>query len=275
MAGAASGRGFARLPRVLLRRDPMKPHLLPLTAAIVPVVAVHLCLWLAIRAEAIPPCLPYLEGCASISATGRQAPASFVFKPVMTTQWVLLCLYWSLNYLWLRGIVDGFAGSPQIDRPRTDRAWLVLGCTGAFALVLYTTFLGTTEPFYEFMRRFGIYLFFAFTVIAQMMLAARTIELARAMRSAELERIGRWQRAIAWVPLLLGILNAVLKSVLDDANAEENVIEWHAALFMQVFLLFSAFAWRATGFGLHGSVAGRTIGAARIVEPSVTRQTSP
>ena len=46
-------------------------RLLPLVTGLLPIVAIHVSLLLAINAGAIPSCFPYLEGCASISATGH------------------------------------------------------------------------------------------------------------------------------------------------------------------------------------------------------------
>ena len=39
------------------------------------------------------------------------------------------------------------------------------------------------------------------------------------------------------LPFLLGILNLVLKSLLDDADPYENRIEWISALLMQAYFV--------------------------------------
>ncbi len=68
----------------------MSLRFLPLVAGLLPIVAIHASLLLAINAGAIPACIPYLEGCASISATGRYEPAVFLFKPAMIANAVLM-----------------------------------------------------------------------------------------------------------------------------------------------------------------------------------------
>lgn len=55
----------------------------PLIAGLLPIVAIHLSLLIAIDAGAIQGCNPYFEGCTSISATGRYVPASYLFRPAM------------------------------------------------------------------------------------------------------------------------------------------------------------------------------------------------
>jgi len=220
---------------------------LPLLAALLPAVAVHISLALAINAEAIPACIPYFEGCASISATGRYAPASYVFKPAFMTQWVLLCLYWGLNARWLQLMADHRADMPK---GRLPMMWL--GYAAAVSLVVYVTFLGTNEPFYEFMRRFGIYGYFLGTVLAQIWLALATIRIGRARGIAVCRTIGRAQLYLALCPFALGVLNLILKALLPDEQAGryENIIEWLVAALMQAGLALTFWSWRASRFRL-------------------------
>ena len=98
------------------------------------------------------------------------------------------------------------------------------------------------------MRRFGVYLYFLFSVIAQIMLARHTISLARALELAGLERIGKAQMVLALIPFVLGALNLILKATLADPDPAENVIEWFFALLMHVYFVLTFYAWRDTGF---------------------------
>ena len=218
-------------------------RLLPLITGLLPILAIHISLLVAIGAGVIPACFPYIEGCASISATGRYEPASFIFKPAMMSSWAILVLYWLFNLAWLRALERkiGEAGNPGV-------AMAAIGCAGALALILYTTFLGTQAPFYEFMRRIGIYFYFGCTVIAQILLAGTTLRYATRLASRRVFRIGQWQRILALVPFFLGALNLILKNTLTNPDPIENVIEWIFALLMHVFFLLSYFTWRDTGF---------------------------
>lgn len=199
---------------------------LPLAAGLLPLFAATGAHWLGVDAGHLPACFPYLEGCTSISATGRHPPGSFLFKAVQMPFAIVLVLVWILALDWLHTF-------PR--QPSTLRARLILvfGLSGAAALLVYTSFLGTSEPFYEFMRRFGIYLYFAGTVFAQLLVSV----------GLRIGSLGSWMRRVAMLPFLLGLLNLVLKSVLVDPDAMENRIEWIAALGMQAWfvLLYVAF----------------------------------
>jgi len=221
----------------------MSVRILPILTGLLPIIAIHISLVVAIDAAAIPACFPYVEGCVSISATGRYEPASFIFKPAMMSEWCLLVLYWLANLGWLRCLsretgTDGRVGT----------AMVAFGVTGALALILYTTFLGTQAPFYEFMRRIGIYFYFGCTVIAQIILARRSIQFSQVLGLNGVERAARIQFGLTMVPFVLGIANLVLKSTLADPDPVENVIEWIFALLMHVYFLLTYISWKETKF---------------------------
>lgn len=216
---------------------------LPLAAGLLPLLAVTGAHWLGVQAGHLPACFAYLEGCTSISATGRHPPGSFLFKAVQMPFALALVFIWVLALDWLRT----FPREPSILRAR-----LILACGigGAVALLVYTSFLGTSEPFYEFMRRFGIYLYFGGTVFAQLFVSV----------GLRIGALGRWMLRVALLPFLLGILNLVLKKILDEADAAENRIEWIAALAMQLWfvLLYVAFRDGALGVSItRGSTRAR------------------
>ena len=214
---------------------------LPLVAGIVPIVAIFLSYGIGVRSGVLAECNPFLDGCVSISATGRYLPASLLFHAVMLPQSALLLFIWYFASLWLRSVAPD------------SRAPLIVnsaGLVGALALILYVTFLGTTGSVYEFMRRFGIYLYFLGTAIAQLALA---LALLSRIRRGHLAHLKRATVAMLWLcilPFALGILNVVLKAVLADADAWENRIEWLAALSMQGYFVALYIAWRESDFAI-------------------------
>jgi hypothetical protein len=214
---------------------------LPLVAGIVPVAGVWLSYWLAVDSAALPACMPLFDGCVSISATGRHMPASLLFRAVMLPQSILLVVIWYFAALWLRHIAPSSRGAPTV---------LVAGSVGAMALVLYVTFLGTKAPLYEFMRRFGIYLYFLGTATAQLTLAISLLRHASQAGAVRLRHLGTLLLWLCGLPFALGILNLVLKSTLDEADLAENRIEWISALLMQGYFVVLYLAWRATRFSV-------------------------
>ncbi|RLA32093.1 MAG: hypothetical protein DRR11_09200 [Gammaproteobacteria bacterium] len=227
-------------------------RLLPLITGLLPIVAIHLSLVIAIDAGSIPACIPYIEGCVSISATGRYPPASFLFKAVMMAESVVMIAYWLFNVAWIRSLEK--LSSMQNNG---GTAIGILGTGGALFLMLYVTFLGTQEPFYEFMRRFGIYFYFALTIIAQILLAVKSKQMGNLLQIPSVIRIAKIQLGLATVPFALGVLNLTLKATLADPDPAENVIEWIFALLMHAYFVLSYFSWRDSGFAVRYVIHSR------------------
>lgn len=216
-------------------------RVLPLYAGLAPFVAITLAYWLGVRHGLLPACNPYIDGCTSISSTGRHMPGSLLFRAVMLPQAVVLALLWYFAASWLDAL------SPA---KRSARLVLVSGLLGALALVLYVTFLGTKAPFYELMRRFGIYFYFLGTIVAQVALA---IALRRHVQRHGAPALKRSARVMLWLcslPFALGVLNLVLKATLDDPDFVENRIEWIVSLMMQAYFVVLWAAWRNSGFSV-------------------------
>lgn len=212
---------------------------LPLLAGIAPLAAITFAHWLGVSYDVLPSCIPYLEGCTSVSATGRYEPSSFLFRAIMLPQSVILLFVWYFATRWLSTI-----GPSKI----TTFLILFWGVVGAVALVLYVTFLGTKAPFYEFMRRFGIYLYFLGTALAQLFLALALLRHAKVLEVPSLRRWAMWLLTFCGLPFVLGIVNLILKAIIEDPDVIENIIEWNAALLMQAYFVVLYFVWRNTGF---------------------------
>ena len=126
-----------------------------------------------------------------------------------------------------------------------------LGATGALALVIYVTFLGTGEPFYQFMRRTGIYGYFLGTVVALALSGLIAIRAGKRHRQPKLTGLGQWQVILAAAPFVLGIINLTFKAVWGDVqwvDRTENAIEWIAAALMQLGIAISYLIWKQSGF---------------------------
>lgn len=202
---------------------------LPLVTGLVPLVGINLAYVVGVGADVLPSCIPYIDGCTSISATGRYPPADRLFRAIMLPQAALLAFTWYFAALWLRAL-----------NPATRAATpaLAFGLTGALALILYVSYLGTSGPFYELMRRFGIYLYFVGTVFGQMII---TFALGRS----------RWRSTMVWVvavPWALGVANFLQKALRDNPDMMENAIEWIVSVFIQIWFVLLYVGWRRTGF---------------------------
>ena len=218
---------------------------LPLVAGLVPFAGIHVCYLLSVQSGYLNLCIPYIDGCNSISATGRTPPASLLFRAIELPFAGLLLVLWPLTVKWLRSMTPSPGGS-------TAPAVLVTGTTGAIALIVYTTFLGTTEPFYEFMRRFGIYFYFLGVVLAQLFSSLALRRIATSSPDYRLNRVSAIMLALCLAPFVLGLLNLLQKALLPHETADplENSIEWIAAAMMQFWYVALYVGWRRTNFSL-------------------------
>jgi hypothetical protein len=201
-----------------------------LVTALAPVIGVNIAYWIGVSYDNLPSCIPYIDGCTSISSTGRYPPGDRLFRAVMLPQAVLLAVTWYATALWLRAV--------RPDATRAATTALVAGLLGTLALIIYVSYLASNDPFYEIMRRYGIYLYFVCTVIAQ--IAVSLVVPVATLRRAML--------GIMVTPFVLGLLNFVQKAIVENPDNTENVIEWIVSLLMQLWFVVLWLAWRRTSF---------------------------
>lgn len=203
-----------------------------LVTALVPIIGINLAYWIGVSFDNLPSCIPYIDGCTSISSTGRYPPGDRLFRAVMLPQAVLLAVTWYATALWLRAV--------RPDATRAATTALVAGLLGALALIIYVSYLASNDPFYEIMRRYGIYFYFVCTVIAQIAVSL----------SVPVVRLRRIMLGIMVTPFALGLFNFVQKAVVENPDNTENVIEWIVSLLMQLWFVALWLAWRRTNFDL-------------------------
>lgn len=209
---------------------------LPLATAATLVVAAHLAWWLSMRAGYVPDCIPYLEGCTSISRAARHGLGNHVFRLLVLPCALLVGLHWWLCARWLRGM------------GADSRALLASGWVAALALAVYAAFLGTEGEAYRFLRRYGVVVFFGCSFVAQLLLL-------RATRRGD--AIGRrlWSAmsTICIAMLALGLVHVVAIAAIGGSPLQdrlENALEWHLGLLLAAWYVAQGFAWRVDGYAL-------------------------
>ena len=217
-------------------------RLLPLIAGLLPIVGGNLAFWLGVQADVLPSCIPYIDGCTSISAAGRNPPGSYLFRAVHFPFAVLLAFVWYFTYGWLR-LIEGSAHSLR------RKLICASGFTGSVALIVYVTFLGSDVPLMEFMRRGGIYFYFLGTSVAQLMTSLALLNVSRQQSSKITHMLIVWMLVICLAPFALGVFNLVQKSILpyEMYDLIENQVEWIAAFLMQSWFVLLYFTWWQTG----------------------------
>jgi hypothetical protein len=218
----------------------MRATTIALLSWLVPSLAVLVTYLVSSSLGQVPTCIPFFEGCTSISGAARRDPSIHIFRALVLPTTMVIVAYWLLVRAWLGHL--GETGA--------SRHWIIgLGLIGALFLVLYVVFLGTDGPAYEFMRRFGVTVYFAFTALAQLVLASRLQRLAGPSRAAVGEGVIRAKVAFGAVMLGLGLLNIPAANFFPELQVD-NIIAWNFALLMHGYFGLTALAWRRAGYGI-------------------------
>lgn len=220
-------------------RTPLWP--LPLAAGLLPCAATLVAFQLAVAQGQFASCNPLIDGCVSISRAARHDLPNILFRALMLPAATLQALVWLLTPGWLRTL-----GAPA-DRLLRLLPWIGVGA--AVFLVLYGTFLGTEGPGYQWMRRYGVVVYFGFTCIAMLIVAGAVQRVAVA--AGPLRRAVAVLYALTAALPLLGVANATFPLYLAAGaprDALQNATEWWGGLVFTVFFVVLAWLWRTTRF---------------------------
>lgn len=220
-------------------RAPLPLWPVPLLVATIPFVAAHLAYAISIDAGHVPACVPYIEGCTSISRAARHGLGNHLFRLLMLPSALLLALHWLGARAWL---------GERHDDPRAGRSLLFLGPFAGLALATYVAFLGTEGEVYRWLRQYGAQLYFASVYVAQLVFLHRYRQTAGYGRG-----IVAGMLAISLGMLAMGIgytavANAWANHALKDRM--ENLLEWHIGLAMTGWTLLQMRIWRLSAFSL-------------------------
>lgn len=201
---------------------------LGLLTALLPLFTTHICLLLSGYENYLAWCNPYWLDCHSISATGRQGTAYFVFKGGMIIAMVLLALYWLINQAWLQGLTG-----------QKNRALGWCGSLASAALIIYTLSLGHDGNIPYLLRRSGVITYLGLTFICQLLLASTLA------RQTETRTDGRRLFALSAMTLLLALFSLLLDASLGEQYQRlENAVEWGLILMLNLHVLLSVWAWK-------------------------------
>jgi hypothetical protein len=208
----------------------LRPFWLALLCGVVPIAATHgaLLLNLLSAGETLLEtyrCVPYWDGCVSISRAVRGGPGLQLFRALMLPTAAALALMWICVAPWLAGLRPG--------SETRARCIATSGVIGALFLVLYVSALGTEGPWYGWMRRYGVVMYFGLTALAQLLLVYALWPLHGQSNMRQLRRPLRILFALVCVEWLGGVASVAKRALLTDPaliDRVENVIEWWFAL---------------------------------------------
>ncbi len=219
----------------------MRLYPLAYMAGLLPLLTINLTWLLAADAGQVAWCIPYIESCTSISATGRSPPASFVFKGLMIPAALLLMLYWLLNAQWLRQL-----GSRQRN---WHNALVALGLLAGPGLIFHVLLLGEDSALYRQPRHWGVAVFSVCTFFAQVLFTALLQRLP--LRQPGLRRRVRRRLLWLWLLLLLDILIGLANVLSGQLSptlyaALSNAFAWNFMLLLCLHVILTADLWYRT-----------------------------
>lgn len=216
-----------------------------LLAGLLPLLASYISYAISVYTGQAELCNVFLEGCISVSRAARKLPALMIFRAIMIPGAVMMIAFWYLALRWLRQTNDiGRVGPPAMS---------TIGMIGGVFLIMYATYLGTDGDVYRLLRRYGITIFFAFTYLAQLMLARRIQILKQARKLKIPTTLYRLLVIMGVVLLLLGLASIPIQHAFDLSTVD-NAIEWSFGTLMCGYFVLYFFAWDVTKFKAQTSV---------------------
>lgn len=212
---------------------------LALWAAVLPLLTINICYLIAIGADHLPACVPYISGCTSVSSTGRFAPESLVFKTGMLPSTVIIVLFWYRCSKFLE--VGGQPRSRII-------ALRLLGIIAALSLTLYAVTLSMRGDEYRLLRRIGTNGF----ALCSFMSQAMFVFTYRHMRLSSTAKLWRWLVALCMALPALGIAAEVAKWAGAPRHTANNIAAWNA------FVVLSAYFAAMSQLWWHHNISGQS-----------------
>ena len=193
----------------------LKYHLL--LVSIIPFIAIHLSFILSVQNEYLSLCNPYIDGCYSISRVARQPSSIIIFKVLMLISALFLFFLW-----------------PKLFKPNYNKMLILIGRLGSLFLIAYIVALGEEGFFYEIMRRFGVFIFYIFTLISQWVFTFSTqMRIRRFFLKNFLINI------IVFLHLLAFLLAIPFFIFFKNYGYIENIIEWWITLLITLWFFIN------------------------------------
>ena len=209
----------------------MRLWIVPVCFSILAIVVTNSAFLISISAGYVDSCLPYLDGCTSISRAARHGLGAILFKLTILPVMTLLLVYWIISYMNLVGLSDC--------RTFKLQTMLIAGIFGSLFGMLYTAFLGSEGDIYRFLRRIGVYIFFLGTYSAQVI---EVLELrSRSLHDSISVRLRKWVMIINAATIFVA---GPYFLFLTDDDWMENVLEWNISLLLFLYFILSGLYWR-------------------------------
>ena len=197
---------------------------------LIPTITVIISYILSLNLNLVPYCIPVLDGCTSISRTGRYFPVNIFFKFFMFLSGILIILYWHLN-------LQNFKTKNRLSL--INYAYII-GLISIFFLFLYLIFLGENN-YYRFFRKVGIFIYILFSIIAELILAIIYFKKLNYFNI----NFTKFKLSLSIFLVILGIvLFPFMIMKLENVSEIRNIISWNYFFLIQINYLITFFIWK-------------------------------
>ena len=215
----------------------MQPKLLAISIVILPLLASNGAFLLSAQAGSVPWCLPYLDGCSTISQAGRSGDTIFYYRALVFPYAVLLMLFWLYSVKWL----DSLHGY----RTKAAHVTFWLGLAGSIGLLVYIDYLGTTGEVNELLRRTGAALYFVLIPLAQTVMLYLHYQVLRKVPDNTIDPgVLRYQLIIVLLMLMIAVASIILVAMEKDSYEIQNIVEWNFSLLINLYSAGMIFLWK-------------------------------
>ena len=216
---------------------------------IIPVVALNLCLFVSINYHIFENTIfqvseigrtdftiPYIDGSVSISRTARTYPTYLIFKPAMIITAIILIKYWIKNNKVI-GIVN--------NETNKNHYFMIFGVGSALFLIAHSIFLGIKFDYdlYKFFRRFVIFAFIIFEIIAQALFVVSIFKIKEKMHEFINKKVLILKIFLVAV-LAVTALASIPFLVSSGYTHFKHALEWNYFIGVVLFYLLSFLFWK-------------------------------
>ena len=198
----------------------------------IPSITIIISYLLSLKLNLVPNCIPPLEGCTSISRTGRYFPVNIFFKSFLFITGILLFFYWYKNYIFFK----------KLPNHNLIIIAYICGIISVLFLNLYLIFLGESS-YYQFFRKIGIFIYLLFSIISEFILSIIYYK-----NSNKIEFRIQFVKSKLFLSIFLTCLGIFLFPFMimkiDNVAELRNIISWNYFFLIQINFLITFFIWK-------------------------------
>lgn len=198
----------------------------------IPSITIIISYLLSLKLNLVPNCIPPLEGCTSISRTGRYFPVNIFFKSFLFITGILIFFYWYKNYIFFK----------KLPSHKLIIIAYICGIISVLFLYLYLIFLGESN-YYQFFRKIGIFIYLLFSIISEFILSIIYYK-----NFNKIEFRIQFVKSKLFLSIFLTCLGIFLFPFMimkiDNVAELRNIISWNYFFLIQINFLITFFIWK-------------------------------